>query len=87
MHRKGSVIITLDGDFNLNLEDVFPDGVPENPDAEAVVKAMEECGTIERLMGEWSLNPTMVHVTVYDEREVDDPLSGEGRSDSEWTPL
>jgi hypothetical protein len=29
----------------------------------------------------------MVHVTVYDEREVDDPLSGEGRSDSEWTPL
>lgn len=60
------IFIELRLDEKLSVDQVWPDGdAPETVDAQAVVEAMESCGSKSVVLSDWNLLPD-VEVTVVD---------------------
>lgn len=56
-----SFTIHIDGDFVLDLEQIWPDGnAPDEPTAEDVVKVLESCGSLFSVLNDWCLDPRVV---------------------------
>lgn len=53
------ITIHFDGDFDLTVEDVFPDGAPDPLTVEDVVEAVQTAGTIGGLIADWGLAPSV----------------------------
>lgn len=60
-----TVTISIKGDFDLNIDQVFPDGVPDPLTLDDVARAVESAGTPERLLSDWSLHPLDVEVDLH----------------------
>lgn len=43
--------------YALTLDEVWPDGAPEDPTAEDVALAMRESGSVGRMLSDWNLDP------------------------------
>ncbi len=53
--------VAIEGRWTLDVTQVWPDrDAPENPTADDVIAVMRECtGSIENLIREWNLRPTL----------------------------
>jgi hypothetical protein len=51
------ISFTIDCDFDLTPEEVFPDGVPENWSLADVVAACRQSHNISRWMDDWNVEP------------------------------
>jgi len=53
---KKRFTICIDASFDLDIDEIWPDGdAPENPTAADVVKLIEQCGNISNFINEWNL--------------------------------
>jgi hypothetical protein len=68
------VTLHFDGDFDLPIGDVFPDGVPDPLTVEHVVEAIQSAGDVGGLISAWGVAPT-VAVT------LNQPVANGRRSD------
>lgn len=65
---KASVTINIEGDFNLDIEEIFPDGVPPNWTNQDVVDAIRSTTNVQNLILEWNLIPEVTVQVHKDER-------------------
>jgi len=50
--------VSIEGGFDLSVEDVWPDGgAPANPTAQDVAAVMVSCGSKMRVLADWELRP------------------------------
>lgn len=63
--RSETITISVEGDFTLPVEDVFPDGAPDGWTVADVVAVLRESGNSPALLlAEWGLGPLDVSVSV-----------------------
>jgi hypothetical protein len=59
--------IMIECDVELTVAQLWPDGdAPENPTDDDVLELIEECGGVERVLGDWNLDESLT----LDVREV-----------------
>lgn len=47
------ITISVDNDWSMEVGDIWPDGAPEQIDADAVVSVIRESGTVARMLRDW----------------------------------
>ena len=53
--------VVIDGNFELDIEQVWPDGdAPENPTVEDVAAVMRKCGGRFSVLNDWNLEPRVL---------------------------
>lgn len=54
-----TISIRIEGEFDLDVSDVFPDGVPDPLTIEAVVEAVQSARDVRGLINDWNLVPSV----------------------------
>lgn len=87
---KFSVAISIEIDDSLTAEELWPDGVPENPTLDTVLEVIQRSGGPRKILQDWNLlDDITMDVSLYDDMKCvgSASLADDGRVFSRWPAI